>query len=195
MKNKTKAKSTLRSKFARHAKPRVLRMTRRKGHEDDILQLILEDHKPLKKLIKTLKSSTADFDDKKEAFEEFAPLILTHAKSEEETLYIFMKDGQDMREEGFEGDVEHDLATQMVEDARSTTDEDLFCARVKVLAELVEHHIEEEEGETLPAFARFSRPEEREDLGRKYRDKKEHVESRDDTTPPSEITVESRFGT
>jgi hypothetical protein len=41
-------------------------------------------------------------------------------------------------------------------------------AKVKVLAELVEHHIEEEEEKNLPKFKRASSAQERDDLGRKY---------------------------
>lgn len=118
----------------------------------DIIQLILEDHKALKQLIKTMKDSEASLSERQEAFEEFAPLLVTHAKPEEETLYVRMKKEEDMREDGFEGDVEHALADQLLEEIKRTDDEDLWSARVKVLAELVEHHIEEEESDMLPEF-------------------------------------------
>lgn len=136
---------------------------------EDIIQLILADHKPLKKLITILKDSEKSFLQRLEAFEEFAPLLLTHAKPEEETLYIYMKDVDDLREDGFEGDVEHMLADQMVEEIKRTDeDEDLWSARVKVLAELVEHHIEEEEDQLLPDFKKQSEAEDRLQLGRDF---------------------------
>lgn len=52
-----------------------------------------------------------------------------------------------MNVEGIEGDTEHHLADMLVEQLKTETDEDTFVAKVKVLAEMVEHHIEEEEEE------------------------------------------------
>lgn len=157
----------------------------------DIIQLILEDHKRLKKLIQTLKNTDKEIPTRMIAFEEFAPLLVTHAKPEEEVLYRELKKGESLREEGFEGDVEHGLADQLLEEVKRTTeDEDLWSARVKVLAELVEHHIEEEEETMLPKYRKQSTAQERETLGTKFLRLKEKLEEMggDDTVP--EDTVE-----
>lgn len=134
----------------------------------DIVDLILEDHKPLKKLIETMKNEEAEHEQKKAAFEQFAPLLIAHAKPEEEVLYTFMKSDDEVKEHAFEGDVEHGLADQMIEEIKQADDEDVWCAKVKVLAELVEHHIKEEEEEMLPDFKEHSNAEERADLGKDY---------------------------
>jgi hemerythrin superfamily protein len=134
----------------------------------DIITLILNDHKPLKKMIKTLKSEKVKLAKKKEVFEEFAPTLIAHAKPEEKSWYPNLKTEHDMAVEGTEGDVEHGLADQLCEELKSTTDHDLFMAKVKVLAELVEHHIEEEEEELLPTYRKDSTIEEREKVGQKY---------------------------
>ena len=139
------------------------------GAESDIVNLILEDHKPLKRLIKIMKDSDKhSLSERSEAFAEFAPLLVVHAKPEEQVLYTYMKADEDLREGGFEGDVEHQLADQLVEEIMRTNDEDLWSARVKVLAELVEHHIEEEEKDLLPDFKKESEPSERRALGQKF---------------------------
>ncbi|AFY01928.1 hemerythrin domain-containing protein [Bdellovibrio bacteriovorus] len=134
----------------------------------DIVNLILEDHRPLKKLITILKNTDKDSSEREEAFAEFAPLLVTHAKPEEQVLYTYMKNNEELREEGFEGDVEHQLADQLLEEIMRTDDEDLWSARVKVLAELVEHHIEEEESELLPDFKKNSEPAERLAMGQQF---------------------------
>lgn len=134
----------------------------------DIVNLILEDHKPLKKLISIMKNLDKDMETRAEAFEEFAPLLASHAKPEELTLYTFMKSEEETRELGFEGDVEHQLADQLLEEIMRTDDEDLWSARVKVLAELVEHHIEEEEEDLLPEFKDNSEQSDRATLGQKF---------------------------
>jgi hemerythrin superfamily protein len=164
----------------------------------DIIQLILADHKPLKKLIKIMKDSDKhDLSERQDAFEEFAPLLISHAKPEEQTMYVFMKDDEDLREEGFEGDVEHGLADQMVEEIKRTDDEDLWSARVKVLAELVEHHIEEEEEELLPDFKKHSEPTERIELGAAFLRLKKQLEAQggkdttEETMADEEITEDT----
>jgi len=146
----------------------------------DIIEIILEDHKPLKKLCKVMKSEDAEFEEKTAAFEEFAPLLIAHAKPEEQVLYTFLKEDEDLRAEGFEGDVEHGLADQMIEDAKRTKDQDLFEARIKVLAELVEHHLKEEETEVFPDFKKHSNKDERREMGHEYLDVKANFEELDE---------------
>lgn len=136
--------------------------------ENDIIELIKEDHKPLKELIKTLKDSDIGPEERRETFEEFALLLIAHSKPEEEVLYTLMKSDKELRAEGYEGDVEHALAEQMIDEARRTTDEDLFTARTKVLAELVEHHIQEEESTLLPDFKAQSLPADRLEIGQQF---------------------------
>lgn len=136
--------------------------------QTDIVEAILEDHKPLKELIKVMKDSESEIAVRKAAFQEFAPLLIAHAKPEEETLYVFMKANEEFREGGFEGDVEHQLADQLLEECKRTTDDELLGARIKVLAELVEHHIEEEEEELLPDFKKNSDEAERLKLGNRF---------------------------
>lgn len=136
--------------------------------DGDIVELILEDHKPLKEYIKVMKDSDKSAKERFEAFQEFAPTLIAHAKPEEDVLYVRMKNSPELREMGFEGDVEHQLADQLVEEIKRTTDEDLRSARIKVLAELVEHHIEEEEEELLPEFKSEVELPERNKLGNKF---------------------------
>ncbi len=147
-----------------------------KSQNRDIIVVLKEEHMPLKKLIRVLKSDTKEIDDRKKTFEEFVSLIIPHAKAEEKVLYKFLKEHADMKEEGFEGDVEHGLAEQMIEEAKRTDNEDLWSARVKVLAELVEHHIKEEEGDIFPEFKKNSETEDRTKLAVRHLEEKRKVD-------------------
>ena len=180
---KTAAKTKSSRKPAGHKKSVEAASKKTKNRADgdgDIIQLILKDHKPLKKLIKTLKDVDQSFSDRKEAFEQFAQLLTVHALSEEQVLYVDMKqEGQkkDLRQEGNEGDVEHSLAKEMIERTKDADDDkDLWTASAKVLAELVEHHIKEEEDDILPDFKKSSTPDERFNLGHEYLAKKAEFE-------------------
>ena len=158
---------------------------------NDIIQLILEDHKSLKKLIQVMKDSESSIEEREEAFGEFAPLIGCHAKPEEESLYVAMKELTGLRSEAFEGDVEHGLADQLIEEIKRTDDEDLWVARVKVLAELVEHHVEEEEKDLLPDYRKNSDLEVRIQLGQKYLKIKTDYAEKGNDDAPSESTMRS----
>jgi len=159
--------------------------------ESDIVDLIIEDHEPLKELIEVMKDSEKSVLERSAAFEEFAPLLVTHAKPEEEVLYRFMKANKDLREGGFEGDVEHMLADQLIAEIKRTEDdEDLWSARVKVLAELVEHHIEEEEDEHLPNFKKHSKVPQRAEMGQRYAVLKTKFEAMGGEDAPHEAGLE-----
>lgn len=144
---------------------------------EDIIKILKTDHEPLKKLIKVMKNTDNPIGERKSALKEFGPLLLAHAKAEEKVLYTFLKEMADMEIEGDEGEVEHKLAEQMLSEAKSATDEDLWSAKVKVLAELVEHHVEEEEGKVFPEFKKNSDINERKELGMEYLEEKESFES------------------
>ncbi len=137
--------------------------------KEDIIELILKDHKPIKKMIEILKNDQAEYSEKRPAFDEFSSLLLSHAEPEQESLYARMKEEKSLREEAFEGDVEHALASQLIEEVKSTyEDQDLWMAKVKVLAELVEHHIEEEESEMLKQVKKQFDAETRYVIGQEY---------------------------
>src|SRR5690242_6178408 len=103
------------------------------SEKTDIVDIILEDHKPIKELIEVMKDSDREFAERKAAFEEFAPILIAHAKPEEEILYTYMKRKNELREEGYEGEVDHTLADQLLEECKRTRDEDILSAKIKIL--------------------------------------------------------------
>lgn len=135
--------------------------------EKDICLLIENDHIPLKDFIKIMKG-TGLLLDKVAAFEQFSPLLIAHSKPEESSLYEVMKNEGHLRQNGIKGDTEHALADALIEEIRGVKEEEEWQAKVKVLAELVEHHIHEEEHQMLPLVKeRFSLAE-REAMGEAY---------------------------
>src|SRR5690606_9999037 len=70
---------------------------------------------------------------------------------EEEILYPAARDEIDEQDLLDEAEVEHGSAKELIAQIEAgTPDEPLYDARVKVLAEYVEHHVKEEEGELFP---------------------------------------------
>tara|TARA_B110001454_G_scaffold83721_1_gene80537 strand:+ start:18790 stop:19422 length:633 start_codon:yes stop_codon:yes gene_type:complete len=145
------------------------------GRHHGIVQMILDDHKPLKRCIGILKNSELSLSSRRAAFNEFAPLLTIHAKAEEAVLYTYEKTEVDMRENAFEGDVEHALADQLVEEVKQSVDKDIWSAKAKVLAELVEHHIKEEETEMFPELKKEADVSDLIRLGEEYQIKKDEI--------------------
>lgn len=197
-KSKTAVKATAPKKNASMRSPKTTKTMAKKRQiiaqdkNSDIIDLILDDHRPLKELIKVMKDvEQHDFEDRQEAFEKFARLLTLHAKPEERTMYDYMKSDAETRELAFEGDVEHGLADQLVEEIKRTEDnDDLWSARVKVLAELIENHIEEEESDFLPNFRDHSELEDREDLALKFLRLKDELNELGGSDAPEEEIIE-----
>lgn len=182
---------------SRSAKPKMAAKRARGASqrtEIDVVEMILEHHRPLKQLIEIMKDSERALGERKKAFEEFAPLLVAHAKPEEKAVYMFMKRDIDLREEGFEGDVEHALADQLVEETKRTSDEEQMGARIKVLAELVEHHIKEEEEDLLPDLEKQTTPQERSALGEKYSQLRLEIQAEGSDDAPHERDLEDASG-
>ena len=139
-----------------------------KMEKNDIVRLIMDDHKPLKKLIKVLKSDKKELEEKRMAFEEFAPLLLNHSKPEEQALYMKMREVEELRSESYEGETEHQLADRLMNEIMAVQEEHEWEAKVKVLAEIVEHHIEEEETEMLKEVKKELETEERVQIGEEF---------------------------
>lgn len=139
----------------------------------EIISFIKRDHKPLKELISVLKDPDAKIVEKRPAFKKFQTLLLRHAHAEEQSLYVELKSRKDMRIEAIEGDVEHGLADGLMNKIETTNgaapnDNDSWMAKVKVLAELVDHHIKEEEEEMLKTVGKEFDLEKRVEIGKEY---------------------------
>lgn len=140
-----------------------------KRHPDDIQTLILRDHKPIKELILLLKDSEVSLSKKQTAFSEFEPMLLSHAKAEEKTLYDQLKEDNQTRVAALEGDTEHEIVDRLINEINQVTgDDDLWMAKVKVLAELVDHHVKEEEKEVLKKTIKSLSADERSEVGAEY---------------------------
>ncbi len=117
----------------------------------DVLQM---DHKYLKECIKVLKGD-GDKKEKVRYAKTFLDALYKHSEAEKKVVYSTLVKIEDLKKEILEGEVEHGIADAKVKmlipkltGLRTLTDE--LEVELKVLAELVEHHIKEEEAEMFP---------------------------------------------
>ena len=119
----------------------------------DAIALLKEDHRTVEKLFKDFESAKGD--GRKEALAQQICLELSvHAAIEEEIFYPACE-GKVEEELLKESYVEHDAAKVLIAEitAGQGADDEFFDAKVKVLQEEIEHHVEEEEKRLEGLFA------------------------------------------
>jgi hemerythrin superfamily protein len=161
--------SKMKKSTSKSEKKSEIKSSMDESDSSDVITLILKEHKPIKELILVLKDPEATFEEKEPAFIDFEQLLTSHAKAEEESLYVHMKEVDDLRVEALEGDTEHALADQMIKEVNdSMGDKDTWMAKVKVLAEMVDHHVKEEEKEVFKELRKEFDLDKRVEIGEMY---------------------------
>src|SRR3982751_5852381 len=127
------------------------------------IDLLKKQHEEAKELLSALEE--AEVEEKEELFEKLADALAMHAAIEEKHFYPATKD--DRTEELLQEAVEEHLSVKrLIADLLEMSPADAqFDAKVKVLREQVEHHIEEEEGELFPKVKKAHEAQELDDLG------------------------------
>ena len=125
-----------------------------RGAGDDATALLEQDHADVRKLFEEydeLANDEADAEERQALAEQICAMLTAHATVEEEIFYPAAREAGVASDPLDEAEVEHAAATHPIAQNRSmSADDELFDAKVKVLGEYVDHHVEEEEGEMFP---------------------------------------------
>ena len=133
---------------AKHAVVNALKPTDERATDTDILDTLKQEHDAVKELLKNLQDAEGSAQ-RHGLVRQIAAALVPHSVAEEKVVYeavIALTDQQAQRD-GYEGVLEHKWAAKTLErlgaidDATSSEHK----ATAKVLRELVEHHIKEEE--------------------------------------------------
>ncbi|WP_350647213.1 hemerythrin domain-containing protein [Pseudomonas sp. HY13-MNA-CIBAN-0226] len=119
------------------------------------IDLLKADHERVKTILTQLSESTErGIKKRSELLAKLEMEITIHTKLEEEILYPAFKEagGKEQEEMYYEAKEEHRTVDSLVLPDMKATDPGTpeFSGRVKVVKELLEHHIEEEETEMFP---------------------------------------------
>lgn len=115
----------------------------------DAIQMLEEQHREVEDLFEEIEQAEAS-DEKQELFEEIADQLTVHAVIEERHFYPAVKERrtEDILLEALE---EHLSIKRLLADLlKLSPEDDQFDAKISVLKEQVEHHVEEEEGDLFP---------------------------------------------
>lgn len=109
----------------------------------DIFTRLEQDHQEMKDMLSQLSDK---FDER--TFKRFSKELVSHARAEEQVLYRAIKDKEQVHETVLEGYEEHHVADLIMRELKNNQHgTEKWMAKLSVLKENVEHHIEEEEGE------------------------------------------------
>jgi hemerythrin superfamily protein len=127
------------------------------------IELLKKQHREVEKLFEKIEK--AESDEKEELFDEVADSLAVHSAIEEQHFYPATKDAR--TEELLQEAVEEHLAVKRIiaDLLEMEPDDPQFDAKIKVLKENVEHHVEEEESELFPKVQKVHSKDEMEDLG------------------------------
>jgi hypothetical protein len=162
----------------------------------DAITLLREDHEKVEKLFKQYEEASGDGRKEKIA-RQICRELTVHAMIEEEIFYpaIEGKVDDELLEESF---VEHDAAKLLIAEIESGgPDEDFYDAKVKVLKEEIEHHVEEEEMPHKGLFAQTRKADiDMKDLGERMAARKAELIEKAESgeLPQPELTTMDRPG-
>jgi len=122
--------------------------------EQDAVSLLSSDHAEVKQMFeeyRQLVQDSTDDDRRGELAGQICSALTVHAEIEEDVFYPALRERLEGDLALDQAEVEHGIARDLIEQIESMEPDDpLFDARVLVLAEYVEHHVQEEETEIFP---------------------------------------------
>ncbi|MGI5335990.1 hemerythrin domain-containing protein [Streptomyces sp. CA-181903] len=137
---------------------------------NDVVELILQDHRKMEDLFRTMRNAEAD---RAAALEEFAHLLVAHASAEEDEVYPALRryknvDGDDVDHSVHEHQEANEalLALLEVEDIGS----DAWDEKLEELVTAVNHHADEEERTLLNDARENVSDDRRAQLGEAFRE-------------------------
>jgi hemerythrin superfamily protein len=130
-------------------------------------QLLKEDHQKVSGIFQQLEPTTERAEKTRtELFAKLKQELDVHTRIEETIFYPAIKQAAETREIVLEGFEEHHVVKMLLKELESMpVDTEEWAAKLKVLQENVEHHVEEEEGEMFQKARQVLGEDEINDLG------------------------------
>lgn len=145
--------------------------------ESDILDTLEMEHDEVQELLGKLTEST-NAREQKSLVMRIKKALIPHARAEEKVVYdaILALKGKEAKIEGNEGYMEHGLAEQTLKKLEKlTANTPEFMAAAKVLKELLDHHVKEEESDIWAQVRDNFTHEQRARMDRDFRAAKKKV--------------------
>jgi hemerythrin superfamily protein len=151
----------------------------------NVIELLKKDHRNVSELFAAYEVAKDNEEEgsRQEIAREICAELTAHASVEEELFYPAVDkkagDDEDAQEKVKEADEEHRLVKALVGEIQEMDEADEhFDAKMKVLKDLVDHHVEEEEGELMPKAKKLLTPSELEHMGTEAEARKDKLKAK-----------------
>jgi len=142
------------------------------------IELLQNQHREVEKLFKAIEE-TDDASKKVSLFRELAANLVAHDGIERQIFYPECEEVMGLTERLGEALVEHGVVEFCLYEADEAIDRSEFEFKVKVLKELVQHHVGEEEKEFFPEVRKAFDEEKLESLGEELEDAFKEMKAED----------------
>ncbi|HLL16601.1 MAG TPA: hemerythrin domain-containing protein [Pyrinomonadaceae bacterium] len=133
----------------------------------DAITLLKSDHKKVSGIFEKLEETTENAEKtREELFTKLKQELDLHAHIEETIFYPVLKKSDETRDITMEGIQEHHVVKVLLRELDAmTVGSETWTAKLKVLKENVEHHVEEEEDDMFKSAREVLSKEQLEELG------------------------------
>jgi hemerythrin superfamily protein len=141
-------------------------------------QLLKEDHQKVSGIFQQIEPTTERAEKTRtELFAQLKQELDIHARIEETIFYPSIKRAAETREIVLEGFEEHHVIKMLLKELEAMpVDTEEWAAKIKVLQENVEHHVEEEEGEMFQKARDVLSEDEIKQLGEQMEEMKKQLQ-------------------
>lgn len=139
----------------------------------NVVDMLKSDHRKVEKMFSDFEASSKK-SEKMKLVKELINELTIHTTLEEKLVYPILLEEDDDEEATREAYEEHSVVKNVLKELASMSgSEENLDAKVKVLSELIKHHVKEEENELLPALKECD--VDLEDLGQEVMEAKEKL--------------------
>ncbi len=140
----------------------------------DIFEVLTTDHEKVKKMLEQMQETSNRATSRREKLlQNLNANLLPHMYAEEQYFYQILLDETSETETLYSAMEEHRAVKMVLSDlTNAATDDPRWMARLKVLKELIEHHIEEEESEVFDIAHKVIDDERAEEVAKRFKELK-----------------------
>ena len=150
----------------------------------DVLERIKQDHDRHRELLSKIADTSGDSEERRSLFEELTKELKSHAAAEEQSLYAEMLEVPDATDETRHSVAEHHEIDEMLNDLAATDmSSSGWLQKFKELDHRYRHHIDEEEEDHFPDFAKHIDEGMDKDMTKTFNERKKAEKADAEITP------------
>jgi len=143
----------------------------------DIFKVLTTEHEKVHKILEQLQQTSSRATGRREKLlQSLGANLLPHMYAEEQCFYQILLDETSEQEDVYSALEEHRAATMVLSDLTdAATDDPRWMARLKVLKELIEHHVEEEESQIFDIAHEVIDKDRSEEVAKRFKEMKKEA--------------------